>query len=309
MERDRNRALDPHRRQARHAHNFPRIRDGSRDVGRRLRRESQRGDRGYHGHIRQGEGGRLQPALLSVGPWRRRAGAHGGRLVHCFERHLHAAVLRGRGCSRQRCSDCGVAGLGPRTERNRAFFRRCERARNRPLVVRLRDDPDRRSRQSAGHALGRTLGIMWMIASVVTIASLTAGITSQLAARRLEAAVRTSADLAVVRTGSVEATNAYDYLRAQHIDVRRYSSVAAGLEALKKGRLDAFVYDRPILEWNVRKGFLDDIKVLDKMYAKENYAIALPQSSPLRTRIDIAMIDELKGSWWRDILEQYLGAD
>jgi len=156
---------------------------------------------------------------------------------------------------------------------------------------------------------GRTLGIMWMIASVVTIASLTAGITSQLAARRLEAAVRTSADLAVVRTGSVGTTNAYDYLRSQHIDVRRYSSVAAGLEALKKGRLDAFVYDRPILEWNVRKGFLDDIKVLDKMYAKENYAIALPQSSPLRTRIDIAMIDELKGSWWRDILEQYLGAD
>ena len=153
------------------------------------------------------------------------------------------------------------------------------------------------------------LGIMWMIASVVTIASLTAGITSQLEARRQEAAVRTSADLAVVRTGSVGATNAYDYLRAQHIDVRRYSSIAAGLEALKKGRLDAFVYDRPILEWNVRNGFLDDIKVLDKMYAKENYAIALPRSSPLRIRIDIAMIDELKGSWWRDILEQYLGAD
>src|SRR5271163_4209000 len=41
--------------------------------------------------------------------------------------------------------------------------------------------------------LGRLLGMLWMIASIIIIASFTAGITSQLAAQRLESAVRTSA--------------------------------------------------------------------------------------------------------------------
>ncbi len=157
--------------------------------------------------------------------------------------------------------------------------------------------------------LGRLLGMLWMIASIIIIASFTAGITSQLAAKRLEAAVRTSADLAAVRTGTVSSTSAFDYLRAGHIDAREYPSVSAGLEAVKAGKLDAFVYDRPILEWNVRKAFVDDVQVLDKLFEHENYAIAVPEGSPLRQQIDLAMVDELRGSWWRDVLLRYLGQD
>jgi polar amino acid transport system substrate-binding protein len=85
--------------------------------------------------------------------------------------------------------------------------------------------------------------------------------------------------------------------------------VTAGLQALKDGKLDAFVYDRPILEWNVRKGFVDDVTVLDKVFSRENYAIALPANSPLRAKMDIAMVDELRGSWWRDLVQRYLGRD
>lgn len=156
---------------------------------------------------------------------------------------------------------------------------------------------------------GRLLGMLWMIASIIIIASFTAGITSQLAAKRLEAAVRTSADLAAVRTGSVSSTNAFDYLTGEHIDVRAYPSVSAGLEALKAGKLDAFVYDRPILEWNVRKAFADDVQVLDKLFEHENYAIAVPQGSALRQQIDFAIVDELRGPAWRDVLLRYLGQD
>jgi ABC-type amino acid transport substrate-binding protein len=155
---------------------------------------------------------------------------------------------------------------------------------------------------------GRLLGILWMIASIIAVASFTAGVTSQLAAQRLGAAVRTSADLAVIRTGSVDATNAFDYLRSEPIDVRAYPSLSSGLEALKGGRLDAFVYDRPILEWNIRKGYIDDIQVLDKVLARDNYAFALPADSTLRTKIDIAMEEEMRQPWWRELLIRYLGA-
>lgn len=162
----------------------------------------------------------------------------------------------------------------------------------------------------APHTLfGRLLGMLWMIASIIIIASFTAGITSQLAAQQLQAAVRTSADLSVARTGSVPSTSAFQYLKGQHVDARAYPDVTAGLEALNAGKLDAFVYDRPILVWNVHKGFADGVTVLDKAFAGEFYAIALAEGSPLRTKIDVAMVDELRSSWWRDLVQRYLGAE
>jgi polar amino acid transport system substrate-binding protein len=156
---------------------------------------------------------------------------------------------------------------------------------------------------------GRLLGMLWMISSIIVIASFTAGMTSQLAAQRLAAAVRTSTDLASVRTGSVIKTSAFDRLDAQHIDPRPYPDVNAGLAAVKAGKLDAFVYDRPILEYDVRKGFRDDVQVQDKLFARENYAIALPLGSPLREKIDVVMLEALADPWWGDLLQHYLGND
>jgi polar amino acid transport system substrate-binding protein len=156
---------------------------------------------------------------------------------------------------------------------------------------------------------GRLLGMLWMVTSIVAVASFTAGITSHLAARRFATVVRTSSDLAAVRTGSVPSTNAFDYLRSARVDVRSYPSVSAGLDALKGGKLDAFVYDRPILEWNVHKGYIDDVEVLDKLFVRDDYAIVLPKGSPLRTKIDVAMGEELRDAWWQDVLIRYLGSD
>lgn len=155
---------------------------------------------------------------------------------------------------------------------------------------------------------GRLLGMLWMITSIVAVASFTAGITSHLAARRFAQVVRTSSDLAAIRTGSVPSTNAFDYLRSQRIDARSYPSIPAGLDALRAGKLDAFVYDRPILEWNVHKGYIDDIQVLDKLFVHDNYAIALPKGSALRIKIDVAMGEEMRDVWWQDLLVQYLGS-
>jgi len=155
---------------------------------------------------------------------------------------------------------------------------------------------------------GRLLGMLWMITAIIAVATFTAGITSQLAARRFAAVVRTASDLAAIRTGSVPSTNAFDYLRSERIDVRSYPDVSAGLAALKTGKLDAFVYDRPILEWNVHKAYFDDVQVLEKLFVRDNYAIALPKGSPWRTRIDVAMGEEMRDAWWQDLLSRYLGS-
>ncbi len=156
---------------------------------------------------------------------------------------------------------------------------------------------------------GRAMAIAWMIASVIIIASFTAGITSQLTAKQMVNRVRGPSDLTMVRTGSVAATSGLEYLRSEHVSARVYDTAEAGLEALKQGKLDAFVYDKPLLTWTARKDFLDDVEVLDTLFDRQNYAIAVPAGSGLRTRINVAMIDGLREPWWRDVLIRYLGRD
>jgi ABC-type amino acid transport substrate-binding protein len=155
--------------------------------------------------------------------------------------------------------------------------------------------------------LGRAMAIAWMIASVIMIASFTAGITSQLTAKQIANRVRGPTDLTTVRTGSVVSTAAVDYLRAQHVGVRTYANAEAGLEALRQGKLDAFIYDKPLLTWIARRNFEDEVRVLDTVFDRQNYAIAVPKGSQLRTRIDVVMIDDLRDAWWQDVLVSYLG--
>jgi ABC-type amino acid transport substrate-binding protein len=157
--------------------------------------------------------------------------------------------------------------------------------------------------------LGRAMAIAWMIASVIMIASFTAGITSQLTAKQIANRVRGPSDLTMVRTGSVASTAAVEYLRSQHVSVRIFPSAEAGLEALRHGKLEAFVYDKPLLTWIARKDFADEVQVMDTMFDRQNYAIAVPKGSQLRTRIDVVMIDDLRDAWWKDVLVSYLGGE
>jgi ABC-type amino acid transport substrate-binding protein len=163
--------------------------------------------------------------------------------------------------------------------------------------------------KAPGTLWGRALAMVWMIMSVVIIASFTAGTTAQLTRKDLLGRVRGEYDLGAVRTGTVASTSALDYLRNQRIYPAGFESAATGLAALKAGKLDAFVYDKPLLDWVVRRDFADELRVLPNIFDNQNYAIAVPPNSDMRTRIDLAMVDDLRTDWWKDVLVSYLGRD
>jgi polar amino acid transport system substrate-binding protein len=154
---------------------------------------------------------------------------------------------------------------------------------------------------------GRALATLWMVISVMVIASFTAGITAQLTATRLAGRVQSEWDLGNVRTGSVANTSALSYLRSERISAGAFADIDAALTALQDGRLDAVVYDRPLLAYAVRRNFADTLTVLPVVFDNQNYAIAVPPRSELRTEIDLAMVDDLRTEWWREVLTRYLG--
>jgi polar amino acid transport system substrate-binding protein len=154
---------------------------------------------------------------------------------------------------------------------------------------------------------GRLLAIVWMVVSVIVIASFTAALTSQLTLKQLRGTVHGEADLRYVRVAAVAGTETTDYLGRQHIAYQSFADAEAALSALQKGQIDALVYDRPLLLWLVNERLSGTLEVLDTTFDPQVYAIALPQGSELRVLIDLAMLDALQSDWWRETLLTYLG--
>ena len=145
------------------------------------------------------------------------------------------------------------------------------------------------------------------VASVIVIASFTAGLTSQLTLKQLRGVVHGEADLQYVRVGAIAKTETTEYLGGQHIMYQAFADVEAGLSALKKRRIDALVYDRPLLSWLVRERYSDSLQVLDATFDPQDYAIALPQGSKLRLPIDLALLGTVHNEWWRETVFSYVG--
>jgi ABC-type amino acid transport substrate-binding protein len=155
---------------------------------------------------------------------------------------------------------------------------------------------------------GRLLAVVWMIASIIALAVFTAGITSAITTHQLQGLVRNIDDLRSVRVGAVDGSPSVEFLDAQRVGHRGFADPSAGLAALQAGRIDAFVYDRPILIWMVRQQF-SGLQVLGVTFDHQNYAIALPLDSSLRVRLDVALLEALGSDWWKQTLYRYLGSD
>ena len=156
---------------------------------------------------------------------------------------------------------------------------------------------------------GRLIAVTWMAASVISIAVFTAGVTSHLTTKQLEGDVHGAADLQSVRAGAAAGTPSMSYLSSQHIKFSVYPDFSSGLNAVKAGKLDAFVHDRPILYWLAENKYEDSIKVLDVRFHTQDYAIALPDNSPLRMPINRALLAIINSQEWRDSIRQYLGTE
>ena len=155
---------------------------------------------------------------------------------------------------------------------------------------------------------GRILAVVWMVASVVTIAVFIAGITSALTTQRLQGVVRNTADLRAIRVGAVGGSSTIDFLGANNVGFEGYGMPAQGLRALKSGRIDAFVYDRALLTWTIKQDF-PELEVLPLTLDSQSYAIALPLDAPLRVALDVALLDTLRSEWWTRTRLRYLGND
>lgn len=154
---------------------------------------------------------------------------------------------------------------------------------------------------------GRIVGFIWMFAAIIIISSFTAAIATSLTVSQLETEVQGLDDLPDVRVATLPDSATALFLEKQDIDFDNVASVNEALSLLKKGKLDAFVYDKPIMQYYIKRDFDGDIEVLPDIIERQDYAIALPENSPLRERINTSLLRVIESDEWEQVLSDYLG--
>lgn len=163
-------------------------------------------------------------------------------------------------------------------------------------------------------AAGRSLAIVWMFAAVIVISSFTASIASSLTLSRLESSIRGPEDLVGKRVGTTAGSTSADWLVRHNVRPRTYATVDEALEGLSAGRLDAVLYDSPVLRYLAHETYLDALQVLPHKIERQDYAFAVhtgvlvPNTDlSLRKQINREMLRILQSDRWEITQSQYLG--
>jgi polar amino acid transport system substrate-binding protein len=152
---------------------------------------------------------------------------------------------------------------------------------------------------------GRLVALVWMFASVIIISGFTAQIAASLTVNRLGSDLRGPADLPRYTIATVANSAAQTQLEHMGVQVYTVPDVTAMLQAVQSGEAAAAVYDRPILQYNLRAH--PKLELLPSTFERRDYAVAVPLGSPLRKPISLAILKHTQDDLWRLRMERYLG--
>ena len=154
---------------------------------------------------------------------------------------------------------------------------------------------------------GRVIALIWMFTAIIIISTFTGMIASSLTADRINATIRSPADLVDVETGTIGDSAGDDWMVDNGIAFTRFDSTREGLQAVGEGEIDAFVYDKPLLSYLTVNEFDGAITVGRASFGRQDYAIVLPDDSTLREDLNRTILDYLNTAAWDALKTQYLG--
>jgi len=145
---------------------------------------------------------------------------------------------------------------------------------------------------------------MWLV-GVVLIAQLTATISSTQTVDRLSSKIRGPSDLAGKTIATVGGTVAADYLTEQGLQYVNVASAEEGCDLVSNGDVQAIVFDAPTLQYLAAKRGGGVLRVVGPIFAAQKYGIAVPDGSPLRKRINKALLEMYEDGRYRALYNKW----
>ena len=145
---------------------------------------------------------------------------------------------------------------------------------------------------------------MWLV-GIVLIAQLTATVTSTQTVDRLNSKIHGPTDLAGKKIATVRGTVAADYLTEQGLLYVDVASAEEGCDLVLQGEVQAMIFDAPTLQYLAARRGNGVLRVVGPIFAPQKYGIAVADGSPLRKRINRALLEMYEDGRYRALYSKW----
>ncbi len=157
------------------------------------------------------------------------------------------------------------------------------------------------------HWVGRALSIFWMFTSVVFIALYTAQLTTTMTVEQIRGAIEGPGDLPGKQVATLAGSTAVDYLRGQNAQVQEFPTIDQMFKALLDKKVDAAVSATPALLYYAAHEGKGRVKTVGPEFNTAPAAIMVQLDSPLRRKINVALIALRENGTYQQIYDKWFG--
>ncbi|WP_036484387.1 transporter substrate-binding domain-containing protein [Myxosarcina sp. GI1] len=154
---------------------------------------------------------------------------------------------------------------------------------------------------------GRIVATIWMFTGVLLISYFTASVSSALTVQQLASSIEGPDSLDGKRIATVKGSTAAEYLANRPIKRIEFDLVEDAYESLEAERVDAVVYDAPVLQNYAVKDGVGKVRVVGPIFERQKYGIALKSNSPYREPINQALLEIIENGTYDEIYQKWFG--
>jgi ABC-type proline/glycine betaine transport system substrate-binding protein/ABC-type amino acid transport substrate-binding protein len=157
-------------------------------------------------------------------------------------------------------------------------------------------------------AVGRLFGIVWILAGYFVFAYFTASITTTATVQEIHGTINDPQDLYGKKVASIKKSTAAAYLKEQGIAVELLENVDAAYRLLENGKVEAIVYDAPVLQHYAATMGKGEVRVVGLVFEEKNYGLVFPFGSSYREKVNVALLKIIEEGVYRQIKEKWFGS-
>jgi len=154
---------------------------------------------------------------------------------------------------------------------------------------------------------GRFFAVLLVVSSLFVVSVFVAQITATLTVAAISENVDSLNDLEDRRTATTAGSTGEALLELRDIPHESYASFEALLRDFENGAVEAVLFDGPLLNWYLMKDGKGKGRLVNRVFKRENYGIALPTGSALTEDINRALLALRESGKHDDIARRYFG--
>ncbi|WP_083862391.1 glycine betaine/L-proline ABC transporter substrate-binding protein ProX [Baaleninema simplex] len=159
------------------------------------------------------------------------------------------------------------------------------------------------------HPLGKFVALVWMCAGYFVFAYFIATMTTSFTLDRLDGPIRSIDDLPGHRIATITRSTGAEYLNGVRATILEYDRVEDLYDALYDDRVDAIVYDAPVLQYYAEHEGNGRVQTVGSIFKRESYGFAFPKNSPYLEAIDITLLKLIENGTYEELRHRWFGEE